>query len=379
MNEGTALKTPEELESAMGLLGVRMRFFSGTERMGLSISGLSKNYEKAIALAEEMLLQPRFDSAAFDRLKNEVKTTIRQNSSNPRSIATETAGKLIYGEEGTLSKMSYGTALSIDAITLDDVKAFYEANYSPSIANITIAGAPNQNRAIKPLTSLAEKWATKDVVIPEPVAGISAKRGTIYFVDYPNAPQSMILLAKTAMPYNDKDYFPAVIANYKLGSGSQGMLFDVLRLQKGYTYGAYSNFMAGEYQNLFMAQSSVQGSVTMDAVKTFKDLIGGYADMINDEMLAPVKNSLLKSKTSSFETIGDILGMLNDIANYNMPFDYVKQQENTINNITVDQLKEIITKHMNINDMIYVVVGDAKSQMKPLEQLGLGKPVLVQR
>jgi zinc protease len=157
------------------------------------------------------------------------------------------------------------------------------------------------------------------------------------------------------------------------------MLFDVLRLQKGYTYGAYSNFMAAEHQNVFMAQSSVQGSVTMDAVKTFKDLIGGYADMINDEMLASVKNSLLKSKTSSFETIGDILGMLNDIANYNMPFDYVKQQENTINNITVDQLKEIITKHMNINDMIYVVVGDAKSQMKPLEQLGLGKPVLIQR
>jgi len=101
--------------------------------------------------------------------------------------------------------------------------------------------------------------------------------------------------------------------------------------------------------------------------------------MINEEMLASVKNSLLKSKTSSFETIGDILGMLNDIANYNMPFDYVKQQENTINNITVDELKQIIAKHMNIDDMIYVVVGDAKSQMKPLEKLGLGKPVLVQR
>ena len=379
MNEGTALKSPEELESALGLLGARVRFYSGTEGMGISISGLSKNYEKIVAIAEEMLLQPRFDSAAFDRLKNEVKTTIRQMSANPRAIATETAGKLLYGEDGTLSRMAYGTPSSIDAITLDDVKAFYAANYSPSIANITFAGSPDQKRAVKALTTLADKWAAKDVVIPEPVAGVAAKTGTIYFVDYPNAPQSMIILAKTAMPFNNPDYYPAVIANYKLGSGSQGMLFDVLRLQKGYTYGAYSNFMAAEHQNVFMAQSSVQGSVTMDAVKTFKDLIGGYADMINDEMLASVKNSLLKSKTSSFETIGDILGMLNDIANYNMPFDYVKQQENTINNITVDQLKEIITKHMNINDMIYVVVGDAKSQMKPLEQLGLGKPVLIQR
>ena len=87
----------------------------------------------------------------------------------------------------------------------------------------------------------------------------------------------------------------------------------------------------------------------------------------------------LLPKASSFETIGDLVGMLTNIADYNLPFDYVKQQEETIKNITADEIKAIIAKHFNINEMIYVVVGDAKSQMKPLEQLGLGKPVLVQR
>jgi len=82
-------------------------------------------------------------------------------SANPRAIATETAGKLLYGEEGTLSRMAYGTPSSIDAITLDDVKAFYDANYSSSIANITFAGSPDQKRAVKALTTLAEKWAAK--------------------------------------------------------------------------------------------------------------------------------------------------------------------------------------------------------------------------
>ncbi|MDD4292580.1 MAG: pitrilysin family protein, partial [Bacteroidales bacterium] len=379
MNEGTALKTPEELESAMGLLGARIRFYSDTEGMGVSISGLSKNFKDVIALTEEMMLQPRFDSAALARTKTRIKAMIRQSSVDPRSIAMDVTGRLLYGPEATLSLDAYGTAESIDSITMDDVKAFYNANYSPSISSFTIAGAIDQKETEKILASLVEKWKAKDVTIPEPKAGVAAKRGTIYFVDYPNAPQSMIIVSKTSMPFNSPDFYPTAIANYRLGQGSQGMLFDVLRLQKGFTYGAYSNVIGGEFLNLFMASSSVQGSATKESVQIFHDLIGGYAESINDEILTSTKNSMLRAKASSFETAGALVSMLDNIARYNLPFDYVKQQEETIKNITLDQVKEIIRKNLNIDDMIYVVVGDAKTQMKPLESLGLGKPVLVTR
>lgn len=379
MNEGTALKTPEELESAMGLLGARIRFYSDVEGMGVSISGLSKNFKDVIALTEEMMLQPRFDSAALARTKTRIKSMIRQNSVDPRSIAMDVTGKLLYGSESTLALDAYGTAESVDSITMDDVKAFYNANYSPSISSFTIAGAIDQKETEKILASLVEKWKAKDVTIPEPKAGVAAKAGTIYFVDYPNAPQSTIVVSKTSMPLNSPDYYPAVIANYRLGQGSQGMLFDVLRLQKGFTYGAYSTVIGAEHLNIFMASSSVQGSTTKESVQIFHDLIGGYAETLNDEILSSTKNSMLRAKASSFETLGALVSMLDNIARYNLPFDYVKQQEETIKTITLEQAKEIIKKNLNINEMIYVVVGDAKSQMKPLESLGLGKPVLVTR
>ena len=379
MNEGTALKTPEELESAMGLLGARIRFMSNVEGMGVSISGLSKNFKEVIALTEEMMLQPRYDSAALARIKSEIKSRIRQNSVNPRSISINVTAKLLFGDNATLAMEAFGTPESVDAITMDDIKAFYNANYSPSIANFTIAGAIDQKKTEKVLASLVEKWGAKDVTVPEPKAGIAAKRGTIYFVDYPGAPQSMIVVSKTSVPYNSPDFYPTVIANYRLGSGSQGMLFDVLRLQKGFTYGAYSVVMGAEYLNTFMASSSVQGSATKESVQLFHDLIGNYAETFNDELLATTKNSMLRAKASSFETIGALVEMLDDIASYNMPFDYVKQQEAEIKNMTIEKAKEVIQKNLNVNEMVFVVVGDAKTQMKPLESLGLGKPVLVTR
>ena len=377
MNEGTAHKTPDQLESAMGLLGARISISSDFEGMNVSISGLSKNFSKVIELLEEMLLQPRFDQDALSRIKMQTKAMIRQNSANPRYIAQSTRDKLLFGANGTFATPAYGTAATIDLITMDDIKAFHASFLSPSIASLSIAGDIDQATCEKIISSLSAHWSTKEVNVPTPVQGIPAKGATIYFVDNPGVTQSMIYVSKRGMQMSDPYYYPAIIANYRLGTGSQGMLFDVIRLQRGYTYGAYSSFNHGLFYNDFTASSSVQGSVTKESVEIFKELIGEYEKRFDQEMLLTTKNSMTKAMASSFETVFALVNMLNNIATYNLPFDYVKQNEKTLNNITVEQLKETINKTMNPGDMVYVVVGDAKTQLQPLEKVGLGKPILL--
>jgi len=377
MNEGTAHKTPEELESAMGLLGARISVYSDVEGMNISISCLSRNFDKVMALVEEMILQPRFDEKALGRIKSSVKSLIRENSVDPGEIASLAADRLLFGQESILAQRNYGNEASIDSITMDDIKGFYNNYISPSIANFNIAGAIDQKECEKAIASLVEKWKAKEVKIPEPATGISAKRGQIYFVDYPSAPQSMIVVCKNGVPFNSPDYYPCVIVNYNLGDGSQGILFDVLRLQKGFTYGAYSSFHGEEYLNTFSASSSVQGSATKESVQLFKEILTNYGPQYNEAALTKTKNSMIRAKASSFETLYNLVDMLSNISTYNLPFDYVKQQEAEIKNMTVEHAKEIIAKYLNPAEMIYVVVGDARTQLKPLESAGLGKPVLV--
>ena len=379
MNEGTALKTADEWEMAMGLLGARITVSSDLEGMNIYISALSKNFPQVMALVEEALLQPRFDDAVLQRVKMQTKALIRQMSANPSMIARSTRDMLLYGANGTFALPEYGTAATIDKITMDDIKAFFVANISPSVASLSIAGDIDQATFEQILKSLSTNWKAKDVKIPEPVQGIPAKGATIYFVDNPGVTQSMIYVSKRGMPLNDARFYPSVIANYRLGSGSQGMLFDIIRLQRGYTYGAYSMFDAGINYNDFSAYSSVQGSTTKESVGIFKDLIENYGERYDETMLQTTKNSMTKAMASSFETIGALVNMLDNIATYHLPFDYVKQNETTLNNITVQQLKSIISDTMNPKDMVYVVVGDAKTQLAPLSTLGLGTPVLVQR
>ena len=375
MTEGTALKTAEELEAAMGKLGARISVSSSLERASITISSLVKNFDQVMELAEEIILKPRFDQEALDRIKSQTKTTIVSQNTNPSSIAGNTRNKLIYGEGHILALDVYGTAQSLDAITMEDIKAYHNAYISPSISSFNIVGKIDQATTQARIASLVNNWKAKSVVIPTPDKGTTAKGKTIYIVDNPGVTQSMIHVSKQAMPMNHPDYYPTIIANYRLGSGSQGLLFEYLRLQRGYTYGASSSIATGKYSTNFTALSSVQGTKTKESVELFIDLIGGYADRYNEELLQITKNSMLRAMASAFETPAALTNMLSNISYYNLPFDYVKRNEQTLNNITVGQVKDIINKQLNLNDMVIVVVGDAKLQQKPLETLGLGKVV----
>jgi len=83
------------------------------------------------------------------------------------------------------------------------------------------------------------------------------------------------------------------------------------------------------------------------------------------------------SYTRRFETAGALLGMLGQIATYDMPFDYVAQEEETVRSMTSGQHRELAQQLLDVDRMIYLVVGDAATQLDGLRGLGLGDPVLL--
>jgi zinc protease len=86
---------------------------------------------------------------------------------------------------------------------------------------------------------------------------------------------------------------------------------------------------------------------------------------------------MLKSGARSFETLGAKLNMLSNITEYGYDDNYAKQREEIVKALTVEDMKALAEKYINPNQMIYLVVGDAATQLDKLEQLGFGKPVLL--
>ena len=378
MEKGTKNKTVSELESALAQLGASVNIFAGKESIRLSGTTLAKNYEATLALAKEMLLEPRWDATEFDLLKKRAITNLRQQEASPRSVAANAYNELIYGKENIRSKNVLGTIESVNTITLDDLKAYYASYVSPSVAKMHIVGDISKEDVVASLKGLENDWASKDVTIPSFKTPDAPKKSTVYFYDIPNAKQSQLRFGAPALAFNDTDYYPATVMNYILGGGGfASQLTQQLREGKGYTYGIGSGFSGTKDKGSFSIGSGVRSNVTLEASQLVKQILTNYPKNYNEKDLATTKGFLIKSNTRAFETMGAKLRMLENISNYGLRADYVKGREKIVNEMTIERVQELANKYINPNNMIWLVVGDAKTQLKRMEQLGFGKPVLL--
>jgi zinc protease len=376
MNEGTKNKTPEELEEAIGLLGASIRVNSSNEDISVEVSSMAKNFEKTIALVQEILLEPRWDSEAFDLAKSRIINNLKRNAASPDYLASNTLNKLMFGDN-ILATDATGTEASVKTITIDDLKEYYSKYLSPSIARFLVVGDVDVARVKKALTDLNLKWKPKNVVIPEIKVTGPPEKSQIYFVDVPGAKQSVISIGAPSLPRTNPDFYPATVVNYKLGGSFNGIFNLILREDKGFTYGARSNFNGGKNYGSFIATSRVRTNSTLESATIFKEEMEKYRKNIPQEYIDFTKSSLLKNNALRFETLGNLLNMLNTMTSYNLPDDYIKQEEKFIKSLTIEKQLELVNKYIDPSKMYYVVVGDAKTQLDDLEKVGLGKPILV--
>ena len=380
MTQGTARRTPEELEEAIQQLGAAINVSAGTEDVRISVNTLAKNYSKTLELVQEILLEPRWDAKEFELTKQAVLSQIRQQQANPNAIAQNNFQMLIYGKDNIRSRSPLGTSESVNAITLDDLKAFYAANLSPSIARMNVVGALNKAAVVKSLDGLARSWKAKKVTVPAYATPAPPAKSQVYFYDVPDAKQSVLRFGYPALAATDKDFYPATVMNYILGGGGfASQLTQQLREGKGYTYGINSNFAGTKSAGAFTIASGVRTNVTLESAQLVKNILLDYGKNYNDNDLETTKGFLVKSNARAFETAGAKLNMLETVGKYGWKPTYVKDRELIVRNVTVQQIKDLSAKYLDANKMIWLVVGDAKTQLPRLRELGFGEPVLLNK
>jgi zinc protease len=379
MMEGTKNKTPIELEEAIDDLGASINMYTTKESIVIDANCLASKFFDVYGLVEEILFEPRWDEKEFERIKRETIERISRSKADPSTVASGVFDKLIYGDKNIFSKNISGTEESVTNISINNLKDFYNSYFVPNLSAITIVGDISENEAVSTFQSLELKWKKKDVEMKDYPLPPKQQIASLYFVDFPDAKQSVIRIGNLSLAYTDQDYYPATVMNYKLGGSFSGNVNLILREEKGYTYGARTAFNGSLYPGYFAATASVNSSATLESVQIFVDEMNKYREGVPTSDLEFTRNALVRSNARAFETLGALRGMLNNIATYNLPFDYVKQREDFVRNFTQDQLKELAQKYIEPNVMIYLIVGDAKTQLEPLRKLGLGNPVLLDR
>jgi len=378
MMRGTTTKTPEELENAIQSLGASISFSASDQSITVSGTTLARNYDETMKLVQEMLTEPRFDIAEFDLLKQNVLSQIKQRKANPNVIASTEFSKLLYGENNVLSKNNIGTLQSVSTIEIQDVKDYYNNYIGSNLAVFKFVGAIDESKAASSLESLNDSWANKDVVFPEVSPVNDIDKSIVYFYDVPGAKQSVINFGNRALKATDKNYYAAQVMNYRLGGGGfASQLTQQLREGKGYTYGIRSGFNGTDLSGAFTISSGVRTNVTYESAALIKEIVSNYGTSFTEEDLAVTKSYMIKSNARRLETASAKLGMLDNMARYGFNADYLKNQEQEVENMSLEDIKNLSVQYLNPDQMIYLIVGDAATQMNRMNDLGYGAPVLL--
>ncbi len=379
MMEGTANKTPQELEEEIEMLGARINMYTTRESIVISANCLVRNFDKTLALVEEILLEPRWDEEEFARIKIKIINEIKRSDANPNVVAGRVYNKILYGKNHIFSYPTSGTEASVESLTIEDLKTFYYKNFSPSISNFHIVGAITEADSKNILASFGEKWKAKEVIIPSYSIENNRDKASLYFVDIPGAKQSVINIGYISMARTDKDFYPAEVMNYKLGGSFSGNVNLILREEKGYTYGARTGFNGSKIKGTFKATSSVRTNTTGESVSIFKEEIADYKNGVSQEDLDFTKNAMIKSNARRFETQFSLLGMLQEMSIYNLPLDYIAEEEAIISAMTLEQHKQLANKYLDETKMAYVVIGDAATQFSQFKDMDFDEVKLMSK
>ncbi|PCJ67433.1 MAG: peptidase M16 [Bacteroidetes bacterium] len=373
MAEGTSKLTTEEFSRELEKLGSSISYNSGTRSTSIFVSSLSVNVDATLVLLKGAMFDPRFDPADFKRIKDQIIEGLKSQKSSPSVMASKAWSKIIY--EGTiLADYYYGNYKSLSKISLDDVKAFYKANYSPNVSTLVVSGDISKEDALSKLAFLKE-WKNTNVIVPGIPELKMPEKTTVYLVDKPYAAQSTIYAGHPGPKFDYKgNYFKAGVMNYALGGAFNSRINLNLREDKGYTYGARSSFGGNKHFGIYRFSGEIKKEATDSAIREFMNEITTFAkDGITQEELDFTKSSITLSEALDYETPFDKLNFLSSIIDYDLPSDYTTQQAAIVKGMSIADINAVAKQNLKPNNMVIIVVGHAYKVRDGLNKLGYGK------
>ncbi len=372
LKEGAAGKSSLELADAIDYLGASISTGAGVHTTGISLHTTLSKFDRAFDLFADIILHPTFPAKELERLRKERLTSLVQMYDQPTAIASIAAAKILFGKDHAYGRGTMGTEKTIKGFSIDDVRDFYGKYYVAANAAFVVVGDIKTADVIAKLEKAFGNWPKGEVTaITVPVAK-QVKGRTIYLIDKPDAPQSVVRICRVGVERTTSDYFPIMVMNTILGGSFSSRLNNNLREKHGYTYGAGSGFDMRPVPGAFTASSSVQTAVTDKALTEFMNELNGIRKPVSEQELTRAENYMALGYPGDFETVTEIASQLGELKLYNLPDDYFNTYIKNVLAVTLADVQLVAKKYVDPENIAIIIVGDRRNIEKGLEGLKLG-------
>lgn len=368
--KGTKTLSKDQLDEEIDFIGASL----STSATGLYGSSLKKHNNRLLELMSDVLMNPSFLDTELEKIRTQAISGLEASKNEPSAISDRIGKLLDYGPTHPYGETM--TEKSVKNITIDQCKAFYQGFFRPQIAYMAIVGDITTAEAKELISKYFSAWEKKDV--PElifPMPEMPAKN-VVALVDRPDAVQSTLSISYPVdFKPGNPDAIKARVANTILGGGTF-RLYNNLREEKAYTYGAYSRLSADKLAGRFMVSTEIRNSVTDSAINEILFEMKRLRDeMVPQPELDLVKNYLSGAFALSLEEPQTVANFAINTARYGLSADYYVNYLKNLAAVTSEDVREMAVKYIKPDNAYILAVGKASEITSKLAKFTGGQPI----
>jgi len=379
MDESTRTRSALEIEKKADELGAEISTSSDLDTSRVSLTALTENLKPSIELFADVVMNPAFTGEEMERLRRRWLAGIEREKTQPVSIALRTLPPLIYGADHAygIPFTGSGTTQSVTELERQELVEFYGNWLRPDNATLFVVGDTTLEAIIPLLEDNFGGWRAPASELPQKnMADVALpEKGRLIIIDKPDSPQSLILAAHIAPPTGVENNIDILMMNDVLGGKYSARINQNLRVDKHWSYGAYTLFQNARGQRPWLVYAPVQSDRTAQSitelVSEFNDFLG--AEPITQAELTRVYRSSAFSLPGQYETSAAVLGALQANARFGRPDDYVSSLKSRYEAVSLEKIQGAAEQVLHPASITWVIVGDRTQIESELAKLNLGE------
>src|SRR6185295_8765466 len=371
LDQGTKSKSAEEMNDAVDFIGGAMGAGAGTDLTFTNMVVMKDSFDAGLRMLSEMARHPAFAPGEIERQRQQMLSGQQVSREDPEYVANSVFDRLVYGFH-PYGMPANGTPQTIAGLTRDDLIAYHTRFFMPNNAILAIVGDVTAEEAFASARKIFGDWQKRDLPAQTFVGPPDPTRRVIV-VNKPDAVQTEVRVGHIGIPRTHPDYMAVNLAIRILGGEGSNRLHQVLRTERGLTYGAQANMDTLKESGDFEAETNTRSDATGEVLRLIVDEFWRIQrERVSEYELADAKAYLTGSFPLTIETPEAIAMQVVNVLFYGLPLDQLQTFRERVNAVTVDDVQRVAQAYLRPDRLSVVLVGNASAFASQLRGVGFG-------
>jgi len=369
---GTTARSAEQLADAIDFIGGAMGAGAATDLTHVNMVVMKDSFETGMQMLSDIVRHPAFHPAEIDRQRQQMLSGLQVSVQDPEYIANAVFDRLVYGFH-PYGMPDSGTAETLAALGRDDLIAFHSRYFHPNNAILAVVGDVTAAEAFAMTKKVFGDWEKRDLPADTFIDPPDPTRRLV-IVNKPDAVQTEVRVGHLGIPRGHPDYLAVNLAIRILGGEGSNRLHQVLRTERGLTYGAQANMDALKVTGDFEAETNTRSEATGEVLRLIVDEFWRLQrERVGERELADAKAYLTGSFPLTIETPDAIAMQVVNAVFYGLPLEELQNLRERVNAITVDDIQRVARAYLRPDRLSVVLVGNAAAFTSQLQNVGFAK------